>query len=202
MFNSHYGSGIFGGGLSTGAEIVAGILALALTVLVYVFVMPEKRRQGMQRGLAILHDIFQFKSFLLEKMIKAIYVFLTIEIVVSGVFMIFEDFGAAILMILLGPIGLRILFELLMITILLAKNTTDINKKLGPLPDNRRTDSSAEERTTRFAEQVAARVRNAANDSRRKYSGKTSDEAPRRAAHEETRETAKPASWDFPDDFR
>ena len=119
----------------------AGVFfALVATILLCVFVVPESKGQSLQGSLLVLHDIFNFKNLLLEKIIKVIYVFATCICVFIGFFMMFasNDYYyynestllQGILTMVIGPIFVRVTYELLMMTILLVRNVISINNKL------------------------------------------------------------------------
>ncbi len=126
---------------------VLGVIAtIVATVLLYVKVIPESKRASLPKALAFCHDVFNFKSLLIEKIVRFLYVILTVACVVIGFFMLFSvtsyyNFygdtqvvwygGYGILLMILGPIALRISFELMMMFILLVKNVIQINNKLG-----------------------------------------------------------------------
>ena len=126
------------------ACIIGFIFALAATVLALIFITPGKRRKGLNKFLAIVADIFNFKGLLVEYIIKVLYIFSTLYVIFSGFFMLFswesyvsfyysysEYYGLnGLLLMVLGPILLRITFEFMMMFILLVKNTIQINNKL------------------------------------------------------------------------
>lgn len=128
---------------------LSGITALAATVLLYIFVLPENKKEKLPKVGKIIHDIFNFKQLFLEKILQAIYVLSSVACVVTGVLMLFgfeiytyssywggtntSSFwygGYGILLAILGPIVLRLVFESIMMFILLVKNVIEINKKL------------------------------------------------------------------------
>lgn len=125
-------------------SVLALLTAIAATVLLFIFVLPSKKREGLPKLLKVIHDIFNMKDLLLESILKVLYVFSSVACVLWGVFMIFGfqiyDSGRysytnwmggyGILVAILGPIVLRIVFEAMMMFILLVKNTIEINKKL------------------------------------------------------------------------
>ncbi|MBQ7485543.1 MAG: DUF4282 domain-containing protein [Oscillospiraceae bacterium] len=122
------------------AYILGFLFALAGVILALVFVTPEAKRPTLNKFLQVVADIFNFKQLLVEKILKFFYIFSTIFCIVAGFFMLFSVdesyFGTrsyaltGLLVMLLGPILIRLLFEGLMMFILLVKNTIDINKKL------------------------------------------------------------------------
>lgn len=136
--------------LAVTLPIVAAILAIAATVLAFIFIVPEKKRPSLNKPLQILHDVLNFKFLIIEKIMQALYIFSNAFVLIYGVFSLFSfsesyDYDwysgevetslqwngwVGFLIILLGPIILRISYELIMMTILLIKNVTQINNKL------------------------------------------------------------------------
>ena len=130
--------------------IIAAVLTLVATVLLYIFVLPEKKRDSLPKIGQIVHDILHFKSLFIEKIIRFFYVLTTVWCVLTGFFMLFgissyESYyysrtewygGYGILLMILGPIALRIIFETIMMGILLVKNVMQINNKLNITDEN------------------------------------------------------------------
>ena len=136
-------------------SIIGGILAGVATVLAYVFIVPESRREKLNAFGKFLHDTFNFKYLIVEKILQALYIFFTADLIILGFFMLFaapEDFfghrhwlgGYGILIMILGPILIRLVYELLMMAILLLKNVISINNKL-------RNQNGKEEKDSVFA---------------------------------------------------
>ena len=115
------------------AAILAFIFALGGTVVAFIFIMPESRRPTLPQPLAMLHDILNFKSLLLEYIMKALYVINTLFVLIYGFFLIFTFSAASFVglgMMIIGPIIVRVIYEGCMMFILLVKNTIEINKKM------------------------------------------------------------------------
>lgn len=123
--------------------VLGGLAALALTVLVHIFVLPEKKAANFTGLMKRIHSIFTFKELFLEKIFRAIYILATIACITVGAFLLFgfEVYsgyysystwygGYGLLLMIFGPIALRIAFEGTMMFILLVKNTMEINNKL------------------------------------------------------------------------
>ncbi len=124
--------------------VLGCLTALAATVLAFIFVLPEKKREKLPKVLKIVHDILNMKQLFLETFLRALYVLSTAACVFVGVMMLFGfDIyngtyysrsqwygGYGLLLAIVGPIAVRIAFEGLMMFILLVKNTIEINKKL------------------------------------------------------------------------
>lgn len=122
--------------VSSGFATVATLLAIAATVLAFVFIVPEKRREKLNAFGKFLHDTCNFKYLVVEKLLQALYIFSTALVILNGFFLLFQSVyghwlgGYGILIMVVGPIVLRLLYELLMMVVLLVKNVIGINNKL------------------------------------------------------------------------
>ncbi len=140
MFSTqNYLTGSYG---STSGPMAIAILVLSLaaTIVLFVMVMPENKRSTLPKFFQVTHDIFNFKSLLLEKILKFLYTFATISTLIRGIilFFTFESYygrttwhgleGLATFVI--GPIIIRLVYELFMLLVLLVKNVIQINNKL------------------------------------------------------------------------
>ena len=138
-----YDYALYGSSLNTLGTLglIALVLAIAATVLAFIFIVPEKRREKLGAFGKFLHDACTFKFLLVEKILQALYIFSTAFIVLYGVFLLFNveysywggthwTGGVGLLCILLGPILIRLSYELMMMAILLLKNVISINRKL------------------------------------------------------------------------
>ncbi len=129
-------------GFATFIGVVATIVA---TILAYMYIIPEKKRAGLNKLGQFLHDIFNFKFLIIEKVLQFFYVLATISCICCGLAMIFgftayESYSGkvytdwygiyGILTAIIGPIFIRLTYELLMLGLLLVKNVMQINKKL------------------------------------------------------------------------
>ena len=111
--------------------IVAVIIAIVATVLAFIFIVPEKRRAQMGAFGKFLHDTCNFKYLIVEKILQALYIFATAYVILAGFFMLFmapQDWftgtrhwlgGYGLLTMIVGPIAVRLVYELLMMGILL-----------------------------------------------------------------------------------
>lgn len=132
-----YGLGSYGSSNAMGTlSIIALVLAIVATILAFIFIVPEKRREKMGKFGKFLHDTCNFKYLIVEKILQALYIFATAMIIFTGFFMLFcSDWsgwmgGKGILLMILGPIALRLVYELLMMAVLSVKNIIAINNKL------------------------------------------------------------------------
>ena len=127
--------------------IIALILALGATVVAFIFIVPEKKREKLNKIGKLLHDIFNFKFLIVEKILQALYILCTAFAVIYGFFMLFSfetysygyyierttvrwNGGWGLLIMIGGPIAIRLAYEGMMMMILLVKNVIQINNKL------------------------------------------------------------------------
>lgn len=116
---------------------IALVLAIVATILAFIFIVPAKRRDKMGKFGKFLHDTCNFKYLIVEKILQALYIFFTALVIFIGFFMLFcSDWsgswmgGKGILIMILGPIAVRLSYELIMLAVLVVKNIIAINNKL------------------------------------------------------------------------
>lgn len=121
------------------------IVALAAAVLAFIFIVPEKCRAKLNGFGKFLHDLFNFKFMIIEKIFQFCYVFATAFVIIFGFFNLFNysyylgwTGYNGLLMMILGPIAVRIVYELLMLAIIAVKNIIQINNKLKGQNDNQK----------------------------------------------------------------
>lgn len=118
-------------------SVLAIIFAIAATVLAYIFIIPEKKRAKLNGIGKLLHDICNFKFMIIEKIFQCLYVFATAFVITQGFFNLFSfDYRGdwigyyGFLIMILGPIFVRITYELVMLALIAVKNIIQINNKL------------------------------------------------------------------------
>ena len=125
---------------------VAAVATIILTVLAYKYIVPENKRNGLNKLGQFLHDVFNFKFLIIEKILQFFYVLSTIACVCFGICMLFgfsfyhssyfnetytQWYGIyGILIAVIGPFTIRLSYEAIMLGLLLIKNVIQINKKL------------------------------------------------------------------------
>ncbi len=109
--------------------IIAFVLAIIGAFLVYfLFVRVEKKYDG--KFLNWLREFLNFQAMLIEPIAKISYIFLALFITLSSFAYISVSFVGFLLTLVLGNLTARVIYELLMITISIWKNTKEINKKM------------------------------------------------------------------------
>ena len=92
------------------------------------FVKPSKKIDN--KFLNWLKDFLDFKNMLIEVILKVSYIVLAIFITLFSFNFIGSNFLGFILMLTLGNIVLRLIYEASLIMLMIWKNTTEINKKM------------------------------------------------------------------------
>lgn len=106
------------------------LISLLLVVLLYIFIIPEKKRNKLNPFFKAIHDFLTIKSLLVEAIFRFIYIFSVVLCIVFGFYQLFKDVTSGLLFVILGPIICRIIYEFAMMMILLVKNTIEINNHL------------------------------------------------------------------------
>ena len=135
-YNPGYSTGL--DSMNQAANTAAGmgiwtIISLVIAVIggivvYYVFFKPDKSMPN--KFLTWLKDFFNFHKMLVEDMLKVIYIVLAIFITLASFSLIAVNFVSFLLVLILGNLILRLVFEFILINIMIWKNTNDINKRL------------------------------------------------------------------------
>lgn len=124
------------------AAILGVLAAIACTVLMFIMVLPEKKRDTLPKFFVLVHDFFNFKILVVEYLLKGIYMLATFFSLGYGFFLLFSgttdlwtgkfqsSAGTGLLVMIVGPVVIRLLYEFTMMFLILVKNTTQINKKM------------------------------------------------------------------------
>ena len=118
--------------------IISALVSLVCSILVWALVMPEKKRPTLNAFFTFVSDVFNFRSLLIEKILKFTYLLLTLFAILFGfcafvVSISINDGRAALiglLVMILGPIALRLIYELSMMAVILVKNVIELNNKM------------------------------------------------------------------------
>ena len=143
------------------ATLVLGFIGvIAAMVCIYVLIMPEGKYRTLNPFCRWLSDLFNFRSLWLESIIKFFYILSTVVCVIFGFFMLFSVvdyyYGTSslalpgLLLLVVGPVVVRLVYEGTMMFIILVKNTMQINNRLR----NAAVDSTPEAEVAAPAEPV------------------------------------------------
>ena len=112
------------------ADVLGTIVALTCTILSLILITPKSKREGLNKFFQFIHDLFNFKFLIIEKILKALYIFSTLFCIATGFFLLFsgysygrysEYFGgygsyqslapAGLILMFFGPIIMRLFYE-------------------------------------------------------------------------------------------
>ena len=133
MYGNSYGMGMALGN-SVGylvTIILFSILAVAGGIVIQVVFLSKKNEGRFTGFLGWLYKFLSFKTWLIEVIIKVLYLIQTLYVIFFGLVMLFTNFGLGLLLIILGPIVVRIVYEISLLFVMLCFNVSDINNKLG-----------------------------------------------------------------------
>ena len=109
--------------------IVSLVLAIIGGVTAY-FLFVKSNKKIENKKLEWLKNFLNFKKMLIEDLLKISYLILAIFITLYSFALIAVNFFAFILVLTLGNLMLRLVYEASLVLIMIWKNTNEINKKL------------------------------------------------------------------------
>ena len=113
--------------------VLATIVALAGGLALYfLFVRRPNRYHG---AAARLHDALTFRTFYTERLLRALYCITVVALTVYSFILLFSHFFLALLCFAGGNLIARIVYEYALLLLVLCRNAQEINRKMGPLPE-------------------------------------------------------------------
>lgn len=110
--------------------IVSVILAIIGGIVLY-FTFLSKKNEGKFTGfLGWLYDFLTFKKMMIENVLKILYIIVALFVTLSSFGLMSISFLAFLLTLVIGNVLIRVIYELLLVKLVICKNTTEINKKL------------------------------------------------------------------------
>lgn len=110
--------------------IISIVLAIVGGILVY-FLFLSKKNEGKFTGfVGWLYDFLSFKKMFLETLLKIGYLVLAIYITLSSFAVIGTSFLGFLMMLIIGNLIVRIIYEFSLILLVICRNTTDIAKNI------------------------------------------------------------------------
>ena len=110
-------------------KLVAFIIALAATIIIYCVFMDKRNKDSYSNPLKRLYDYLHFNNFFMEPILKITYIFSSLYLTISAFGYIGTSFLFFLLLLVLGNIILRMVFEGLMVIYKIYLNLNEINKK-------------------------------------------------------------------------
>lgn len=107
------------------------ILALIGAIVMYVLFLNRRNETKFRGFVKWLYNFFNFRILFLEAVLKVTYIASVILIIFFSFFAIVSgEFQGGLITLIVGIIVSRILFETMLLSIMLLKNTSDIRNKL------------------------------------------------------------------------
>ena len=111
--------------------IVSLILAIIGGVLVYVLFVKGKNLK-LSPTLKKIRDLLDFKVMLIEPILKIVYLISTIFVILVSFSAISQNFLLFLLILILGPVFIRLIYEASLILVMIWKNTKQISENTSP----------------------------------------------------------------------
>ena len=121
-------------------NVLVILLSIVGTVLLCVFFMPEKNKNKYGKFGTFMHNLINFNTLFVETVLKIVYIFATLATIFYGFFTMFTPLFSryihaevtltGLLTLILGPIVIRIVYELIMLMIILTNKVIAINNRL------------------------------------------------------------------------
>lgn len=111
--NSYSSFNALAGAAAVGIILIV-VSVIATVLLLLLFMKPAKARSytGKARW---LYDLLSFRQFWLGSILKVLYIFTTIYLILYGIYMLFVSFGLGLALLLLGPVLARVVYEMLLL---------------------------------------------------------------------------------------
>ena len=109
--------------------MVSLILGVIGGICLYVFFVREKRDLTNPK-LIKLRDFLQFRTLIIEPVLKALYCILAVFITLYSFSLIGSSFIGFLMVLIFGNIIVRLCYEGSMIVLMIWRNTSEINKKM------------------------------------------------------------------------
>jgi len=121
-------------------SVLSVISTIAAVICAYIFIMPRSKAASLKGFPRFLHEFFNFRKLYIESVVRFFYVATTIGCICTGFFMLFGYRGLTaipgLFLMIFGIVGVRLIFELQMLLILLVKNVIEINAKINDKPES------------------------------------------------------------------
>lgn len=115
---------------STSGSLIAFIVAIAASIVIY-FVFMDKKEESKYTGFVKnLYDFLHFKINFIEAFLKIAYITTTLYVTITSFSLIKVDIALFFMVLILGNIIIRILYEAAFLLYNIYLNTKEINNKL------------------------------------------------------------------------
>lgn len=112
-------------------EIIALVLSIVGAILVYVLFLTKKNEGKFKGFWAWLYSALKFDKMMIEVILKVLYIFSALFVTLGSFGLIPISFLSFLLMLIVGNVFTRVVYELILMRVQIWKNTTEIKEKLG-----------------------------------------------------------------------
>lgn len=110
--------------------IISFVIAVAGGILVYCLFLNKSEEKRLTKFGRLLSNLLHFKILLSDQLLKILYIVSTMFLTLISFGYIGQNFLTFILLLTVGNVILRIIYEFLIVNLLISKNTTQINDKI------------------------------------------------------------------------
>lgn len=110
--------------------VVSAVFAVVGGILAYALFIKNKNKGEYTGFLSWLHEFLNFKKFFIDVILKIMYCVTAIFVTLSSFSFIGNSVATFFLILIVGNIVARIAYEMILMLLTIANNTTEINKKL------------------------------------------------------------------------
>ena len=129
--NDYFGGApTMGGALGSVVWTIVALIISAIGCFVVYFLFVKKDIKSKNKFLLWLKDFLSFDKMLIEVILKIAYIFTALFITLGSFALIGTSFLSFIITLIAGNIVARVIYEGILITVMLWKNTTEIKNSL------------------------------------------------------------------------
>ena len=112
--------------------VICFIVAVVGAIVVYFMFLSKKNEKSFTGFLGWLYDFLDFKKLFLEGVLKVLYIATAAFLTLYSLVLLFSGQpGSFLMMLVLGNVVARVMYEIIMLTLIICRNTSDISKKMG-----------------------------------------------------------------------
>lgn len=110
--------------------IISAVLAVVGGIALYFTFLSKSSCEKFKGFVRWIYDFLSFKKMLIEGLLRILYLIFTLFVTLVSFGFMGQSFLAFIVTLVLGNLSVRIVYEFLLITLVICRNTTEINSKL------------------------------------------------------------------------
>lgn len=110
--------------------IISAVLAVIGGIVLYFTFLKKSNNEKFTGFLGWMYDFLTFKKMLIENLLKVLYLILASFITLSSFAVISQSFLGFLITLIGGNLVVRIAYEFFLVTLIICRNTTEINSKM------------------------------------------------------------------------